>query len=336
MASPRKQPTSSPRFPRGLELWLWVTLLSLLFYGIARLRTENRTTGNAAANASGAARVQPRPARKASSSHEFVREKSPREILLEKYLAAVQAEDDADRREAMLAAFAGQIPAADIQQTLGELQNLGQGESDLSRCLLRRWAAADGRAASAWAEQLPAGSQREDALSGVAIEWADANLKDAAAWARQLPDETERQPVLLAVANEAVRGNPVEALRLAVELPGNNQRDELIRRAAMEWTSQDAAGAVTWAEQIPDETLRARVLADEAVAWSDSDPVSAATLAAEEIPAGRVQSDAVTGIVERWAQQQPEQVAAWVEQFPEGALKQTAMEYMAMLSRSQP
>lgn len=315
---------------------MWAAVLLLLFYGVTRLRTENRNTGIAAANASGTARVQARQTREASSPHEFVREKSPQEILLEKFLTAVEAEADLGKREEMLVALAGQVPVADIPFTLAELVDLGLADSDFSRQLLRRWAAADGRAASAWAEQLPAGPTREDALSGVAIEWADANLKDAAAWARQLPDETERQPVLLAVANEAVRGDPIEALRLAVELPGNNQRDELIRRAAMEWTSQDAAGAVTWAEQIPDETLRIRVLADEAVAWSDSDPASAATLAAEEIPAGRVQSDAVTGIVERWAQQQPEQAAAWVEQFPEGALKRTAMEYLAMLSRSQP
>ena len=107
-------------------MWLWGGLLLLLLYGATHLRTENRTTGNAVANASGAARVQPRTARKASSSHEFAREKSPREILLEKAVAAIQAEDDPEKREEMLLAFAGEIPAADIHLTLGEPPRLGR------------------------------------------------------------------------------------------------------------------------------------------------------------------------------------------------------------------
>jgi hypothetical protein len=275
----------------------------------------------------------------ANFGRQWVRDKSPREVFLQNAVTAIQAEEDPDKREAMLAALVAQHAVTDIQFTLDELPRLGQSDlaADLGQRLLRRWAASDGHAAAAWAVQLPAGPMREAALSDVAIEWANSGLSDAATWACQLPSPTERDAAALAVANEAVRSDPVEALGLAAEMSANPQRDQLIRHAAMEWAAQDGDAAASWARQITDPSLRDQVLADVATAWSDRDPVSAAGLAATEIPAGRPQSDAVVGIIERWAQQQPEQAADWVEKFPASELKPTAVANVAaMWSLSDP
>ena len=163
-------------------------------------------------------------------------------------------------------------------------------------------------------------------MTGVAIEWANVDLDSTIAWARQLPGAAEQKTLLLAAANEAARTDPMAALRIAVTLPADGERNETIRRAATEWTSHDATSAVDWAKQIPDEILRSQVLAAEAVAWSESKPESAATLAVENLPTGRLLDDTVVSIVQRWAQRQPEAAAAWVEQFPEGTLRVTAME----------
>lgn len=186
--------------------------------------------------------------------------------------------------------------------------------------------ASGGRAAAARAEQLPAGSLRENALSAVAVQWANTDLNSTVEWARRLPDAAEKQTVLLAAANEAVRIEPLEALRLAVGLYADAGRDEAISRAASEWALQDAASAVDWAKQIPDETLRAKVLAMAAVAWSESAPEAAATLAVETLPAGRLLDDTVVSIIQRWAQSDARAAAAWVERFPEGSLRAVAIE----------
>jgi hypothetical protein len=341
MTSPRKQPTAGPRFPRGLELLLLTGLLFLLIYGWMQALGRNKTTGETAAKASllDVARNEVSPKRwQPSPAANFNRkwgwnESSAAAFSLANALAAIQAEEDSQKREEMLAALVDQIAIADIQSTLNELQQLGPSDliGDFSLRLVRRWAENDGHAAAAWVEQLPEGPMREDALSGVAIEWANTGLEDATTWASQLPDPAEQDSALLAVANEAIRSQPVEALDIAVELPQDAQRDELIRHAAMEWGSQDGKSAADWARQITDVPMRDQTLSAIATAWSETDPLSAATLAVQDISEGRSQSDAVIGIIQRWAQQQPEQAAAWVEQFPAGELKQTAIANLASL-----
>lgn len=336
MTSPRKQPASGPRSSRGLELCLWAAILSLAAYGVLHTRTGSQAPGKTAAEKPVHAESELKGESQAASARYSIREKSPRQILLEKAVAAIQSEEDSEKREEMLSAFADQIPVADIQFTLQDLHDLGLAGSEASRRLLRRWAGSDGQAAAAWSEQLPAGQVRADALSAVAIEWADAALKDAAAWAGRLPDEVERQTAVLAVANEAVRSDPVAAVRLVNELPASRMRDWLLEHATMQWASQDGEEAAAWARQIADVNLREKLLRDVAVGWADSDPVAAGTLAVSGISNQRRQADAIVSIVQRWAQQQPEAAAAWVEQFPEGELKQTAMENLVMLSQNKP
>lgn len=317
----RNQPAASPRFPRGLALLLLAGTL-LLAYGVLHQRIESVApiaaadviTAEAPPQEEGRAYLPPR-----RFSHS-----APPESRWAGLVATADAETDLNTRQELLEKLAAEVSPADIPAALDELKNAGFGGHEFTRRLLRRWAQADAPAASTWAGQLPAGAERESALSAVAIAWANTDLDSAAAWAQQLPDQAERQTALLAIANEAVRAEPMEALRLAVELPANSERDDAIRRAVMEWAAADATSAVDWAKQIPDEALRSKVLAAEAVAWSESAPESAATLAVENLPAGRLLDNTVVSIVQRWAQQQPEAAAAWVAEFPAGELKVAA------------
>jgi hypothetical protein len=252
-----------------------------------------------------------------------------RENAWERPFARIEGVVNEDQRDEMWSDLAARIPFADIPATLDELQQSGHGDSEFFHRLVRRWARTDGGAAAVWAGQLPVGTARDLALSTVAIEWAGADLKAAAAWAEQLSTATEQQTLLLAISNEAVRSNPMEALRLVVGLPAEAERDDVIRRATAEWALQDAAGAVGWAKQIGDETLRSQVLAAAATAWSDSAPESAAVLVVQTLPSGRLREDTVVSIVQRWAQQQPLEAAAWVELFPVGALRDAAVENLS-------
>lgn len=298
------------------------------------VQTETKTADNTSAPASFPDVAQSEASQKPlQDATEANRNRSSQMAHLAGVLAAIRAEKVSEKREEMLAAFVDQVAVADIQGTLNDLQHLGQDRLviDLSQRLLRHWVASDGHAAAAWAEQLPKSPMRNAALSAVAIEWANVSLGDAAAWAAQLPDETERDSASFAVANEAVRSEPVEALRIAVDLPTSPRLDDLLSRGAMEWASHDGQSAANWALQIQDTPLRDKALAAVAAGWSESDPSSAAELALDEISEGRTQSNAVIEIVQRWAQHEPESAAAWVKQFPEGDLKQTAMENLADL-----
>lgn len=334
--STRQQTPSSPRLPRGLELGLWLAGALLLTYGLVHFQSDTKGTEVADSPVAHAEQVTPN-----LPPSEWIHAETPTETYFKNRLAKIESEPDMELREQLIMSLVDSVALADIPNLLTELggikRNLDQPEliNDISLRLVRRWARHDAAAASVWAEQLPAGSLRQDAMTGVAVEWANTSLGEAVAWGRQLSEAAERQTVLFSVANEAVRLDPVVALHLATELPADTRSTDLIQRSAREWATADGEQAVTWARQIKDGDLRNQVLASMAVAISENDPVAAATVATSEIPAGRAQSDAVVGIIERWAQNQPEQAAAWVEQFPDNDLKSTAVEnVVAMWSLS--
>lgn len=312
---------------------MWAGIVLLLVYGVLHERKTNKIIYETKPQATQGEVAAVMPEWHETFRHQPAYDKNP----LERALAAIQAEEDADEREEKLAALVKQIPVTDIQVELNELGALGSSglAGDFRRQLLRRWAAEDGYAAATWVEALPSGPMRTEALTDVAIEWADCAPNDAVAWAQRLPDATERQSSVMAIANEAVRNEPMQALRLVVELPASQSRDQLLERATMQWASRDGEQAAAWARQIADANLRGKLLRDVAVGWAERNPVAAGTLAVSDIASGRQQDDAIVSIVQRWAQQQPEAAADWVEQFPEGELKRTATEYLVTLSRNQ-
>jgi len=77
------------------------------------------------------------------------------------------------------------------------------------------------------------------------------------------------------------------------------------------------------------------VLAAVATAWGESDPVAAATFAVQALGPGKPQSDAVVGVVQRWAPNQPAAAAAWVAEFPAGELRDVALQELAKLQPEQ-
>jgi hypothetical protein len=326
MTANRHQDQASPRFARGLALLGCSGALALLVYGSLPKRSDSVVSPHSIPAAAPAAGV---PAEQLGSRG-LLPHAAPENRWAEA-CREIAAETDLSRREERCASLLEAAASSDLTAVLAELHHAGFGADDFTRRLLRRWVEADVRAAAAWAEQLPAGAVRAAALSDVAVEWANADLKSAAEWAQQLSEPAEQQTALLAIANEAVRTEPMEALRLAVDLPAGANRDETIRRAAMEWAEQDGPGATDWAKQITDVALREKVMAAEAVAWAETAPEAAATFALESLPAGRLLEDTVLSIVQRWAQQQPQQAATWVAQFPPGELQVAAVESVAAM-----
>ena len=160
-------------------------------------------------------------------------------------------------------------------------------------------------------------------LETASLAWGACDPASAAQWARSLRDEAERTLALTNIAGEAVRSAPLLALDLAQSLP-EPARNEIVPRAAAQWAAQDPAAAADWARQIPAESLRATTLAGIATA-----------LALKELPAGRLQSDTIVSIVQRWAQQSPSDAEAWVNQFPKSDLRDAAKENLPKAAASQ-
>lgn len=335
----RRQPMSGPRFPRGLELALWVAGSLLLTYGIIHIRMGKQSSETAPVTISPtsvSATYQQSPEKKSPNSG-WVQVETSEKASLRKTIVNIEAQTDTDKREQLIVLLVNSVASTDIQTMLIELEGMRREHNqhdlveDVILRLIRRWAQFDSNAASAWVQQLPASAMRQECLAGVAVEWANANLSDAVSWGQQMTNPMDKENVLFGVANEAVHLDPVVALQLAASLPPSERWKDLVQRSAQELATNNGEQAVTWARQIEDESLRNQVLSSMAVAISEKDPISAATLATTEIPAGRMQSDAVIGIIERWAQQQPEQAATWVETFPKSSLKATAVENLVAM-----
>lgn len=248
-------------------------------------------------------------------------------------LKSIEGGQDPEQKQEKLETLATRIPAAELSAVVSFLQEPDRSElqQDLGLRLIRRWTAADPLAVSDWINQRPAGTVSQDAIKEVATVWANQNLAEAAQWARRLAEGVDRQSGLMNVAYEAARTKPVEAITLAMEMTPDQARDDLITHSAMQWGAADPSGAAKWASQIESEGLRDRILSGIAAGWGETDPAAAASLAVKSIPPGKAQDDAVVGIVQRWAQKEPENAAAWVAQFPEGRLRDTALDNLIRL-----
>ena len=247
-------------------------------------------------------------------------------------LAAIAKETDPGLQSAALLKLVESLRLTDVPVALIATANQSDRvPSEFRQMLVRRWAKSDAPGAADWIEKNLTGAARAGALNTTASAWAETDAAGAEQWARRLTDPDERGISLLAIAGEMTGENPAAALALAVDLPPGTARDEFLIHAASEWAGLDPKSAIEWGQKIEDPALRAEMLAAIATGFAEQDPAAAATLAAQSLPPGRAQDDAVVSIVERWVQQSPEQAAAWVAAFPAGELRDTALEAVVKL-----
>jgi hypothetical protein len=323
-----------PSATGGPSPWL---LIAIMVVSIGAIEHFARRTpkGSAITGTNAVIKTSSAPAKTASAPAIVSRyEKFPRAFLEDPHADRLAGlvrdfakETDPDKREDLLTAWAAEIKTDDIPSWLNFLQSASPSDlaQNLSQRLLRHWTGVTPEEASAWLGLLP--SDRQLALlDAVAVPWANGNPTNAMNWASSLPDDAVHRQALATVAGEVIRSQPLIALKMAIDLPAGPQQDDLIRRGAMQWASEDADSAVAWIKEIPASDLRNQAMSGAAMVWSASEPVTAANLAVDELPPGRLLDDTVIAIVQRWAQKDPVAAAAWVEQFPAGPLRDTAIE----------
>jgi hypothetical protein len=229
-----------------------------------------------------------------------------------------------------LQGFVESVAITDLPTVVREMQDFQLQKPtvfgrELQLHLLRQWAEKDVRSATDWITQMPAGNDQQEALAAAANAWAGQNFADATTWAKQLPDSAERQKALEVITDEATYDHPMETLDVAATLAPSSMLNGTIARAIAAWTRTAPEDAVSWAKQIPDQGSREQLITSIAAAWGESDPVAAGTLAVTSLRPGPLQDQAAIAVVQRWAQTDAPGVKAWIDQFPEGPLRQTAM-----------
>jgi hypothetical protein len=146
-------------------------------------------------------------------------------------------------------------------------------------------------------------------------------------WVRRLPAGRNKTAALLSLGYEAAtRKEAAIAITLAANAPLGPERDRLLSYSIRQWAITDRESALVWAKRASDATLREEMLGQIAIDWGIQNPSEAARFAATALASGKAKDNAVINIVRFWAPSAPAQTAAWVEQFPDGPLRNAAME----------
>jgi len=216
--------------------------------------------------------------------------------------------------------------------------------------ILLKWAAVDPTAALEYVRHHFDPRHRNLYLSSILAQWAKSNPQAAWNWAtKELPDDYTQYDAVLA---EVGRTDPDTAWRFAAELAGQKGPEfaqtiyvsalrglaytgqyqkaaELIANTKLpqdseefnmssflagEWSRYDPQKAAEWANNLGDGTAaRQWAMTSLGASWAKSDPQAVADFAAQ-LPSGVVRQNMMATALGSWATDQPDQVAAWLNQ----------------------
>ena len=246
-------------------------------------------------------------------------------------LFATAANDTAAQDSASVPDF-----AEEIRRAL-ELKSSGERARALDK-LLHEWVIRDAPAAARFVMEL--GSQhplREDVIRCLVKFWALHDTPAVMAWASQLPDPSERKFALSQACMQMSERAPRSAIQEAIKYQLHEADNGLLENLTAQWATEDIPAAFDWVNQLPPGDLRDKLVLHIALVCSKIDPAEAARLVLNQIPPGGNQNEAIISVVYQWAVQDKEEANAWVQLFPEGSLRQRAMnEITTIVSYKQP
>lgn len=218
-------------------------------------------------------------------------------------------------------------PEATLSSDAAALYAVGQPDDAvrmLRQSLLRRWATENPPAAARWAQTLPPGEGRAEALEQVALAWAANDLAAAWEWGRQLAADDARDRAVMSLAYETVPTDPSFVLGSLDLLPGGVERQRLVEHSLAVWAETDPDAALAWIRQMP-EASRQSAYAQVATTAAEKDSLAAADFVARDMEPGLIQQRAAAAVAQRWAQKDLPAALAWVGLFPDDPFKDNAL-----------
>jgi len=183
----------------------------------------------------------------------------------------------------------------------------------------------DPRAAAGLAESQEAGPLREEMLRRVAQHWTEQDSASARQWAGQLSDLGERNAALTDVCFQIAQADPGHATQLADQYELGKLPGATLENLVQQWAAQDVTTATAWVKERPAGEQKEQMLMRLAMVIAETSPAEAAQLVVNQIPEGSVQTEAAISVVHQWARRDLSGARAWVELFPEGPLRERAL-----------
>jgi hypothetical protein len=156
----------------------------------------------------------------------------------------------------------------------------------------------------------------------------------AFAAAMELPEGDERNKVLESVCFGLAKNDPAEAVEMA-ERYGLEKQPGTMENLVYQWAFSDLSSAFSWATNRPDGEQREQYISRIAYVLAQRSPSDAARFVVEQIPPGLTQTEAAMMVVHQWALRDAAGAASWVESFPEGPIRDRAINELKGLARLQ-
>jgi hypothetical protein len=147
----------------------------------------------------------------------------------------------------------------------------------------------------------------------------------ALAAALKLPAGDERNEALTMVCSGMAQTDPAAAIKLAQELQLDKQPGAVMGDLVQQWAGSDLVSSLVWLENQPAGGKRDELTTRVAYVISRNDPSDAADLVMSEIPPGPARDEAVMTVLHQWANQNFVAAANWAQDTVAGPLQERAL-----------
>lgn len=300
-----------------------------------------RASGPGSSGGESAARNSRSSSRSSSASPSLP---GTREERLAKLESIIRGDDPIARNRAFLS-YLDQLDPAEMKEAVDRFRSLGITEQRFSEysMLLTVWAKSDPMAALAYAKENTRGGF---ATNTILSAWASNDPEAAIAWAKANHQGDDANPYMAGIIKGIAASDPVRATQLLTEMPFGEERGEALSGLLPHILAKGPDAAREWIASISDEQLRNGAMgrvaeqlaaldpkgtADWLIAnpgeasqrnmdnvisvWMDKDQ-AAAMAYYQALPAGDVRSNALRGIVNSLAVDDPKAAANYMDNHP--------------------
>ncbi len=227
-------------------------------------------------------------------------------------------------RQRQIALLAESIPPKEIPAFLAGMSwASGDDAREVGEALTRRWAEADPMGATVHAQGQDS-AYRRGSLDIAAGEWVAQDAARAESWARALPAGVDRDGAVSAIARALSRRDPEAAFRLMTELGSNSDQAFDVQEIMNRWASKAPLAAVAALSQLKGDAIRQRATINLALGWAQSDPGAAFGWGSKmESAASRRMVLPILAL--QWAKGDPDAALRAAESMPDGLERQLVL-----------
>lgn len=300
---------------------------------------SSRSSGTTASGSETGSRANRTSSRNSSGSQAGTREER-----LAKLESIIRGDDPIARNRAFLA-YLDQLDPTEIKDAVDKFRSLGITEDRFTEysMLLTVWAKSDPMAALAYAKENTRGGF---ATNTILSAWAANDPEAAIQWAKANHQGEDANPYMAGIIKGIAGSDPTRATQLLTEMPFGEERGEALSgllpyilakgpESAREWIASisdeqlrngamgrvaeqlaalDPKGTADWLISNPGEASQ-RNMDNVISVWMDKDQAGAMAYY-NALPAGEVRSNALRGIVNSLAVENPKAAANYLDNHP--------------------